>query len=114
MLQRQTEPTMSVRVSQEFFIEFLRWSDQFFKQWRDDIASCWHEQLISLLSPSENPQEKQPTKEAIAPPPCKDPNPNDHNHSINPHDPTHRTEASPPQINPSAQPPPKTQRKSTS
>ncbi|KAB8523121.1 hypothetical protein FH972_025420 [Carpinus fangiana] len=56
-------------------------------------------------SPPENPLEKQP---------CKDPNPNDHNHSVNLHDPTRHIEVSPPQTIPSAQPPPTTQRKSTS
>jgi hypothetical protein len=73
---------MSVRVSQEFFTEFQRWSDQFFKQWRDDLAAHHREKLISLSSPSENPKEKQPTKETIAPPLCKDKNPNEHSHSI--------------------------------
>lgn len=59
--------TMSIRASEEFLIEFRRWTDQYFKEWRDDIAAR-RQQVISLSSSPDNPS--------------------DHNHSINPHDST--------------------------
>jgi hypothetical protein len=60
---------MSVRVSQEeFTTEFQRWSAQFFKQWRDEIAAC-RRQLEKCFQSSPNIS-------------------NDHNQSINPHDST--------------------------
>jgi hypothetical protein len=77
---------MSITLSEESWAEFNRWKDQFFQQWRDEIAA--RQVRFSSFS-LENPPEQLPKPttppqinlaepslpKTLAPPPCKDPEP---------------------------------------